>query len=342
MRDNLPRVVIAEARTSGFPAARFEGRIDLRLAQTDEELRTAVRTADVLFSWKVPSTIPSETPDLRWIQLPSAGVDHIRDLPVWHSGIIITASQGIHTVPMAEHVFALTLALSRHIPPLVRAQERRQWRHDTRESHMRFGELRGKTMGIVGWGKIGDGIAHLARSFGMRVIGTRWSVMAPREVPGRSDLIYVDPPWVEPVDLPPDIVYPAAQLRAVLGQSDVVVVTLPLTEETRESIGSGEFSAMKRGAIFVNVGRGQVVDEASLVDALQSGKLAGAGLDVFASEPLPATSPLWNMANVIVSPHVGGMSTMTRERAARLFAVNLARYLDGVPLLNAVDRARGY
>lgn len=342
MPDKLLQVVIGEARTSGFPAAAFEGRIQLHIARTDEELRGAVQSANVLFSWKIPPIIPAEAPHLRWIQLPSAGVDHIRGLPVWESDVVITASQGIHTVPMAEHVFALTLSLTRHIPALVRAQDRRQWRHDTQESHLRIGELRGKTMGIIGWGKIGDGIAHLARAFGMRVVGTRWSILVPREVPERIDLVYQDSPWIETLDLPADIVYPAPQLQDVLAQSDVIVVTLPLTDETRGSLGTAEFGAMKSGAIFINVGRGAVVEETALVRALQSGKLAGAGLDVFGQEPLAQTSPLWAMPNVIVSPHIGGVSDGTLERAVRLFAANLTRYLADQPLLNVVERARGY
>ena len=117
---------------------------------------------------------------MKWIQLVSAGVDHIRELPVWRSDITVTAAQGMHTVPMAEHCISLPLALSRQVPALVRAQDNHEWIHHRRD--LQFGELRGKTMGIVGWGKIGDGVAHLARAFGMRIIGTRWSVMVPTQV----------------------------------------------------------------------------------------------------------------------------------------------------------------
>lgn len=342
MTDRLLNVVCAGTLPPSFPTNLFEGRITIEIAQTDDALRRLVRQADILYSWQIPEAVPAETPTLRWIQLPSAGADHIRGLPVWNSDITITSSKGIHTIPMSEHVFAMLLALVRQLPALFHAQEDRTWLHETRDSHLEFGELRGKTMGIVGWGKIGDGVAHLARAFGMRVMGTRWSVMAPREAPGQTDAAFADVPWLEPVENLPDIVYPPAQLREVLAQSDVVVVILPLTSETQGLLAEAEFRAMKRGALFLNIGRGAVVQENALVHALQSGQLGGAGLDVFAQEPLPSSSPLWSMPHVIVSPHVGGMSDRTRERAARFFAVNLARYLEGQPLLNAVDRKQEY
>jgi phosphoglycerate dehydrogenase-like enzyme len=334
------RLVVSGNLPSSFPTAAFGERIELTTAHTDEELRIAVREAEILYTWRVPEEVPAMTPGLRWIQLVSAGVDHIRGLPVWESGITVTAAQGMHTVPMAEHCMSLLLALTRQVPALIRAQDREEWIHNQRD--LRFGELRGKTLGIVGWGKIGDGVAHLARAFGMRIVGTRWSVMIPSEVPRSGSFVYADEPWLERVDSPPDIVYPSVQLHEVLGQSDVVVLILPLTSETESSFGEPEFRAMKRRALFLNIGRGRVVREEDLVATLQSGHLAGAGIDVFAQEPLPRSSPLWSMPNVLISPHVGGVSDMTRDRVARLFAVNLTRYLEGQPLLNEVHRAAGY
>ena len=336
------RVVVGGSLPSSFPSDAFRGRVELEVAHTDEALRTAVQTADVLHSWQVPETVPAATPDLQWIHLPSAGADHVRSLPVWDSDIILTSAKGIHTVPMAEHLFAMLLALTRQIPHIVRSQDRQEWVHSWRSPGLHVGELRGRTLGIVGWGKIGGGIAHLARAFGMRVVGTRWSLVVPVEAPGQGAGAYADPPWLEQVDVPPDIIYPAAQLYEVLAQSDVIVLVLPLTAETEGSFGEAEFRAMKRGALFFNLGRGAVVDEAALVAALESGRLAGAGLDVFQREPLPRSSSLWTMQNVLVSPHLGGMSDNTRERGAAFFAVNLMRYLEGQPLLNVVARSQGY
>ncbi len=334
------RVVIAGSRTSNFPLDAFRDRITLTIAHTEEELRQAVRTAEVLYSWRIPDTIPADTPNLRWIQLPSAGVDHVRDLPVWRSDILITAAQGMHTVPMSEHLFAMILALTRRITSMVRAQDARAWRHDGPEALHPI-ELRGRTIGIIGWGRIGNGVAHIARAFGMRAIGTRWSIMVPREVASDGHP-FVDPPWVESNDVLPSIIYPAAQLHEVLAQSDIVALFLPLTEVTRHSIGAPEFASMKRGTLLFNMGRGQVVDQEALVQALRSGRIGGAGLDVFEREPLPRSSPLWAMDNVIISPHVGGMGDRTAERGIRLFAVNLTHYLDNQPLLNVVDREHGY
>jgi phosphoglycerate dehydrogenase-like enzyme len=341
--DNPPlRVVSGGELSSDFLHAVFEGRIRLSVARTDADLAILVREAEVLYSWKVPDSVPSETPYLRWVQLPSAGVDHIRGLPVWESAVILTTSSGIHTAPMSEHLFAMLLALTRRIPEFTRAQERHEWIHERPGAELSLGELRGKTMGIVGWGRIGDGVAHLARSFGMRVVGTKWSVMVAREAARTGSGSYSSPPFTESVDLAPDIVYPSAQLHEVLAQSDVVVAILPLTGETRGLFKDSEFQTMKQGAIFCNIGRGPVVDQDALVRALRKGRLRGAGLDVFAQEPLPSSSPLWSMKNVIVSPHVGGVGDRTYERAVHFFRVNLERYLDHEPLLNVVDRNREY
>jgi phosphoglycerate dehydrogenase-like enzyme len=335
------KVTVTGSLPATFPAGAFGDRVEIRIARTADELRGLLPDTEVLYSGSIPDGIPAGAPRLRWIQLPSAGVDHQRLEAAWKAGITVTSSRGIHVVPMSEHLFAMLLALVRQLPAFLRAQQNRQWIHDARASHIRLGELRGRTMGIVGWGKIGAGVAHLAGAFGMRVVGTRWSVVVPREEERQVEA-YDNPPWLEPLNLPPDIVYPAAQLGEVLAQSDVVVCILPLTAETFHTFNGDAFAAMKRGALFLNIGRGAVVDETALIQALGSGHLAGAGLDVFEEEPLSPTNPLWQMQHVIISPHVGGVSERTRERAAELFAVNLSRFLEGQSLLNCVEPARGY
>jgi phosphoglycerate dehydrogenase-like enzyme len=301
-----------------------------------------VREADILYSWQIPEGVPGKTPTLRWIHLPSAGIDHLRRLSVWKSDVLLSASMGIHTIPMSEHLFAMLLTLTRRITSMVKAQDGKEWIHTAQDATFRMTELRGKTLAIIGWGKIGDGVAHLAQAFGMRIIGTRWSLTSPREVPLEASRPHSDPPWLPELELAPNIVYPAARLHEVLAEGDVVVVLAPLTDETHHLIGEAELRCMKRGSLLLNLARGSVVDESALIRALRSGRLGGAGLDVFAHEPLPRSSPLWSMENVIVSPHVGGMSEETRHRAANFFAENLDRYLNGRPLLNLVDRKQGY
>lgn len=332
-------VVTAGPLPDSFPLDSFAERCSFVIADRDE-LPDAVRDATVLYSWLVPDTVPAETPNLRWIQVPSAGVNHLRRLPLWESAITIVSSTGVHAVPMAEHFFALLLAFTRQIPAIVRQQAHAEWSREWRES-TQFGEIRGKTLAIIGWGRIGDQIAHLARAFGLRVIGTRRSIDAEQPLP-RVPTAYSDPPRLEPSRLPADALFPPSRTTDVLSQADIVLLTLPLTDQTRDSFGADQFAAMRPGSLFFNIGRGGVVDEGALIQALTGGHIAGAGLDVFAQEPLPASSPLWQLPNVIISPHVGGNGPGTDHRAAQLFAVNLGAFLRGDPLLNVVDRNIGY
>lgn len=328
--------------------------ISLGMARTDAELRDAAREADVLFTWAVPANVPEQTPHLRWIQLVSAGADHLVNHPVWSSDVVITSSKGIHAVPIAEHVFGMILAITRGLTHFELAQRDRRWLHGrSQRTSVGIGpfiELYGKTLGIVGWGSIGDGVAHLAHAFGMRVIGTRYHAVT-AEPTGRHASPFTHPPMTDPPAVEPDMVYPADQLDAVLRQSDVVVVALPGTSETRHVIGAQQLRAMKPDAILVNVGRGSAINEAALIDAInQHGRgpeedgvgIRAAALDVFEHEPLSAESPLWSMPNVLITPHVAGGSAEMWPRAVHLFCDNLRRYTRGEPLLNVVDRERGY
>lgn len=330
------RAVVRRDLLAGVSLAAFTERVHFVLAESEEEVRAALPEATILFAYHVPDIIPAQTPHLRWIQLPSAGVNSLLTLPVWHSDIVITSARGTHAVPVSEHFFALLLALVRGLPTVIRDQQRRVWQHD-----LSPGEVRGKTLGLVGWGKIGEQVAYLASAFGMRVVGTRRSAETRQEV-ARPVSAYSDPPFLEPLHLTPDAVYPSSDLQTVLRQSDVVLVLAPLTPETRGLIGEAEFAAMRPGTLFFNLGRGAVVDQAALIQALRAGNPVGAGLDVFEEEPLPTDSPLWSMPNVIVSPHLGGNGSETAERTARLFLLNLARFLAGRPLLNVVERSSGY
>jgi len=272
--------------------------------------------AEIMVGWNVPREAIQRSRQLRWIHSTAAGVDQLLFPEVLERDIRVTTSSGIHQ-PLVEHVFAMLLAFTRRLHIAVRNQQERRWDR----ARVVGGEVRGMTMGVLGLGSIGTEVAEKAAVFGMRVIGTK---RTPSPVP------HVDR------------VYPPEALPDVLAQSDVIVVALPLTEETRGLLGASEFRMMKPEAIVINIGRGRIIREAALVRALQERWIGGACLDVFEREPLPADSPLWAMENVILTPHVSGGWPGYLDAAVPLFCENLARYLRGAPLLNLVDRSRGY
>lgn len=259
--------------------------------------------------------------NLRWVHIPWAGVDSLLD-SIRQTPAVVTCGKGVFDAPMADHVFALLLALARHLATFIRYQIAGIWRREVTGAPVT--DLMGKTMGIVGLGSIGREVAKRAAVFGMRVLAVK-----------RRPAAIAD----EPVD---GLFLGYEGLRLMLPECDVVVVTAALTPQTRYLISQNELASMKRGALLINVARGAIVDEAALVEALQSGQLAGAGLDVFEDEPLPPESPLWRLPNVILTPHVGGMSDRTRQRIFERFLDNLRRFLAGEPLAGVVDKEAGY
>jgi phosphoglycerate dehydrogenase-like enzyme len=259
---------------------------------------------------------------LRWIQSPAAGLGMLLSDRLRSSDILLTNSRGINAQPVAEQALALSLALARRLHTAITRQASSTWaQNELTEPAPRV--LRGLTLGVVGLGAIGTEVARLAGALGMRVIAMRRRVDLPA------------PAWVD------EVVAPHA-LRRLLGESDVVVLAAPETHETARLIGAPELESMKPGALLVNVGRGALVDEAALVDALRSGRIGGAGLDVFDEEPLPAASPLWSLPNVIVTPHVAGIRGDYWTVAVDMFVENLRRFEAGEPLLNLVDKEAGY
>ena len=286
-------------------------------------LLSVLGEAEVLLSSPiVPPELPQMAPKLRWLQLTSAGVDRLLESPILGSGITVTTASGIHAIPIGEYVLGAMLALAKGFPQAMAAQRERAWRPYLPE------ELHGMTVGIIGLGAIGREVARLARAFGMRVLACRRSCRQPQERPPEAPEV--------------DLLLPAADLPRLLAEADYVVLAVPLTPETRGLIGRDELAAMKEGARLVNVARGAVVDEEALVEALRSGHLAGAVLDVFQHEPLPADSELWDLPGVLLTPHVSGGTPRYMERAIELFCDNLRRYLSGQPLRNVVDPQRGY
>ena len=239
------------------------------------------------------------TDSLRWIQSVSVGTDQFGVERLRTQGVVLTSARGIHEVPVSEHAIGLLLAMTRGIATAARDQAEHHWGHPP------LRELGGRTLGVLGLGTIGEGLARRATALGMRVIGTK---RHPEGYRGAA---------VE--------VFPPEETREVFAKADAVVITLPGGPETAGLVGAAELEAL-RGGWLVNVGRGSVIDLPALVAAMEKGILAGAALDVFDEEPLPPSSPLWDLPGVLITPHDAGLSDRYGERLAGVFASNLAAY----------------
>ena len=293
-----------------------------RHAEGERRWRALLDRAEVLFgvpgdSAKGLAEVVAEAPRLRWVHATSAGAgEMVRRAglaPDALERVTVTTSSGVHAVPLAEFSLLGMLAVAKELPRLVEDQRARAWPEVRRPLR----ELSGQTVFLVGLGEIGREVARLAKAFGMRTVGFRRTEGPP-------------PDWVDEVHGP-------GRLAELAGGADAMVVSLPLTEQTAGLIDRSVLEALPPGCIFVNVGRGGVVDEAALVDVLSGRRIAGAVLDVFATEPLPPGSPLWDLPNVIVTPHAAALSARENERIVELFVANLARYLDGRPLRKVVE-----
>ncbi|MEP7286909.1 MAG: D-2-hydroxyacid dehydrogenase [Chloroflexota bacterium] len=280
---------------------------------------------------------PESVPRLFWVQSHSAGVEGLLAQPLFaDEDIILTTTSGIHATTMAEFTFTMMLALARKLPTLQRLQQKSEWPAD-RNNLLVPVELRGSTLGILGYGNIGREIARVAHTFGMTILATRRTVMNP--APNNS---YTEPGIGDPDIALVERLYPPEATQSMVALCDFVVVIVPLTEATKGLINQNVLAAMKKTAFLINMARGGVVDEDALIKALQAEQIAGAALDVFVQEPLPSSSPLWKLENVIISPHLGGNTNHYHESAAEVFIENLERYLSKRELLNRVDRTRGY
>jgi len=292
---------------------------------------------DVLYTGGIVPE-PDAAPRLRWIQSHNAGVDHLLAQPLLAAeDIIVTTVSGIHAPTLAEYTLGMMLALARKIPTMLREAQKVEWAAD-RFTLFEPVELRGATVGILGYGSIGREVARLSKAFGMEVLATKRDLMHP--IPQNE---YTLPDLIsEPDAVYVDRLYPPEATKSMAALCDFLVVILPLTEETRKVVNHAVFDAMKKTAYLINIARGAVIDEDALIHALQFGHIAGAALDVFTQEPLPSTSPLWTLDNVIISPHIAGSTSHYHEDAADVFAQNLERYVNKRDLLNRVDRKRGY
>jgi phosphoglycerate dehydrogenase-like enzyme len=278
---------------------------------------------------------PEQAPDLRWVQGHWAGVNHLKDQPIWDSNILITTASGIHAPNMGQYVMAQLLAWANRVPDWIAYQKKGEWPSNRWKKFLPE-ELRGQTVGILGYGSVGREVARLAKSFGMTVLATK------RNARNIVDGGYTIAGSGDPDGDLADRIYPAEATRSMVAECDYVVITLPLTSTTHHLVDEAMLREMKPGCVLINVGRGPIINEADLAKALKKGWIAGAGLDVFDTEPLPADSPLWSLDNVILSPHVSGFTRLYDERATDLFAENLRRYLAGDSLLNQVNRQAEY
>ncbi len=312
----LPRVFVDDLRCA-FPQHTF---IDV---WDEDGIRRLIPDADVAFVPYVDRAMLASAPRLRWIQSPAVGVGGMLFPEMIASPIVITTARGIRARAIAEHVLGVTIALARQLHVAVRHQVAHEWVQDRIEASGAVRTLLGRRMAIVGLGSIGLEVARAASAFGLRVSAIRRRVDSAR------------PDGVDEV-LPPE------RLGELLGKSDIVVLSAPVTAATRGLIGRRELAQMKAGAFLVNISRGQLVDDAALVDALTSRHLGGAALDVFAHEPLDPASPYWDLPNVIITPHTSGAMEDYWATLVALFADNLQRFERGAPLLNVVDKSAGY
>ncbi|MDE0298787.1 MAG: D-2-hydroxyacid dehydrogenase [Candidatus Poribacteria bacterium] len=288
-------------------------------AATVEDMMREIEDAEAFFGYGLKPEMIKKAKNLRWIQFSSVGVESVLSPELLNSDVVLTNARGATAINISEHVMSLILAIARTLHTSIINQTNKFWENFRKLPVL---EISGDTLGIIGLGSIGIQVAHRAHAFGMRILA-------------------VDPTQTEkPAEV--DSLWKMDRLHDMLGKSDFVAICCPLTPETTGMIGTAEFNAMKSTAILITIGRGQIIDQAALVEALQSKKIAGAGLDVTDPEPLPQDSPLWEMDNVIITPHHAGASPKSWTRIYGLFCENLRRFVAGEPLTNIVDQTRGY
>jgi phosphoglycerate dehydrogenase-like enzyme len=291
----------------------------VRHAADEAHWQALLAKAEIMFDFDQThrADLPDRAPNLRWLQATSAGIGQFVKTMGYDQRLpntVFTTASGVHARPLAEFCMMALLMHYKRLPHIMALQRQRHW------ERYAAADLEGRTLAVVGLGKIGETVAQMAKGLGMRTIGTR--------ARGTSDAV--------------DQFFPPEQLHAMLGEADVVVLIVPHTPATEKLIDAAALAAMKPGAYLINIARGAIIDENALIAALQRGHLGGAALDVFATEPLPPDNPLWRMPNVLVIPHSASTSDRENERLTDLFCDNIRRYLAGEPLRNVLDTARLY
>lgn len=304
------------AYLEAIEAAGLAGRVVVdSLPRKEKPSAEQLGRTEVLMAYAVPPGLLPEMPKLRWVQAMTAGVEGWLALPDLPDHLTLTCARGTHREAMPENIIGALLFVAKPYLAAVENQKQRKWVHHTAQP------LTGKTLGILGLGAIGRDVARIATALGMRVIGTR---RRPEPVADVAEVLS------------------AERTAQVLAQSDFVLLLLPATPQTENLIDAERLAMMKPGAWLLNFGRGHLIKDADLVDAVRSKRIAGAVLDVYRQEPLPAEHPFWGTEGIIVLPHIGGPHPQRDRFVARLFADNLRRFLDGMPLEEVVDRNAGY
>jgi phosphoglycerate dehydrogenase-like enzyme len=291
--------------------------------QNYDRVPQEIADTDVFIGWSLRPEQFVAANKLRWIHSPAAAVHQLMYPELVRSNVVVTNSTGIHGPVVAEHAIAVLLALAKRLPQAMRYQEKHEWSQDQLwHSQPRPREVADSTLLVIGMGSIGREFACRARALGMRILGVREN-----PAKGLSGA---------------DEVYSPQQIDEVLPQADYVLLCTPVTPATTGLMNAARLSKMKPDAYLINVARGPLIDEPALLDALQKRRIAGAALDVFNEEPLPASSPFWSLDNILITPHTAAVTERLWERHYRLIADNMKRFLAGERLLNEVDKTRGY
>jgi phosphoglycerate dehydrogenase-like enzyme len=301
---------------------RLRDKIELIPSQNKEHLKQIMPDAEILVCFSLDKETFLSAKKLKWIHGAYVGIDNLLFPEILKSKVLLTSSRGIHGDTVSDHAMAMILAFAKGLVPGWTCKKQKKW-CPVDVMRKRF-EPQDKLLGIVGFGTIGQSLARKAKAFGMKVMATK------NRVKRGEKIKYVDR------------LFPRDKFREFLCTADFVVLTVPLTKETHHMIGAGELNCMKDTAILINVARGGVVDEKALIRALQEKKITGAGMDVFEEEPLSPESKLWDLENVIITPHVAGSRRDYFKKVGEIFRINLSRYLNKRPLLNSLDRKLGY
>ena len=296
--------------------------VEFIYATTDEERAEGLKSCDVAYTWILKAPELATAPNMKWVHTSAVAVETLCLNELFARDIVVTNTRGVQAVPIAEHVMAVVLALSKQLPFALANQRAARWAQNEFIGERLPWLLKGKTLGVIGVGTIGTAIASRASAFGMEVIAMRRRVGTP----------------IQGIDR----IYGPEQLYQFLSLCDVLVIAAPLTPQTHSLLGAAQFEQMPKGAIVVNVGRAKIIDTDALVDALKSGHLGGAALDVFPQEPLPSQHPLWKTPNVILTPHTSGFRHGHWDEVIELFAENIERFERGEPLKFAIDPQSGY